>query len=154
MEVKRSFDEFLTETSAKRPFCSDPLWDLNLTWYNENPDFTHCFHSTILVYVPCIILWLGLPVKFYEWKSSNSREIPHTPLTISRFVAHFSLIIVCLLQEIFEWVYLGANRPIANILAPIVFIATFVLLIALEWQDMKKGNFKNCQIFIEHFAKS
>ena len=122
-----------------RSFCSDPLWDLNKTWYTENPDFTHCFHSTVLVYVPCAFLWLGLPVKFYEWKSSTSRQIPWTPIILARFIAHSGLIITCLLQSILEWVYLEAMRPMANILAPIVFLATFVLVIGYEWRDLKKG---------------
>ena len=26
-------------------FCPDPLWDANLTWYTESPDFTACFHQ-------------------------------------------------------------------------------------------------------------
>ena len=45
----------------------------------------------------------------------------------------------CLLQEILEWVYLGSMRPVANILAPLVLIGTFVLLIGYEWNDLKKG---------------
>ena len=33
-------------------FCLDPLWDSNLTWFTNDPDFTLCFHSTALVYLP------------------------------------------------------------------------------------------------------
>ena len=29
-------------------FCVSPLWDLNVTWYTEDPDFTPCFHKTVL----------------------------------------------------------------------------------------------------------
>ncbi len=25
--------------------CNPPMWDLNLTWYTEQPDFTPCFHK-------------------------------------------------------------------------------------------------------------
>uniref|UniRef100_A0A803XU57 Uncharacterized protein n=1 Tax=Meleagris gallopavo TaxID=9103 RepID=A0A803XU57_MELGA len=31
---------------------------------NENPDFTQCFQNTILVWVPCIYLWVCFPVYF------------------------------------------------------------------------------------------
>ena len=26
-------------------FCPDPLWDANLTWNTDSPDFTACFHQ-------------------------------------------------------------------------------------------------------------
>ena len=45
-----------------RPFCATPLWDMNLTWYTDsNPDFTPCFHKTVLQYIPLAILILILP---------------------------------------------------------------------------------------------
>jgi len=30
---------------ADKPFCPDPLWDSNLTWYTDNPKFTVCFEQ-------------------------------------------------------------------------------------------------------------
>ncbi|XP_072416269.1 multidrug resistance-associated protein 1 isoform X2 [Chiloscyllium punctatum] len=46
-------------------FCSiggsDAFWDLNKTWYTDNPDFTHCFQMTILVWIPCIYIWICFP---------------------------------------------------------------------------------------------
>lgn len=38
------------------------LQDWNLTWYTEDPDFTLCFQNTVLVWIPCIYLWLCFPV--------------------------------------------------------------------------------------------
>uniref|UniRef100_A0AAQ4P9D6 ABC-type glutathione-S-conjugate transporter n=1 Tax=Gasterosteus aculeatus aculeatus TaxID=481459 RepID=A0AAQ4P9D6_GASAC len=40
------------------------LWfdcDWNRTWYTANPDLTQCFQNTVLVWVPCIYLWLLAP---------------------------------------------------------------------------------------------
>uniref|UniRef100_A0A8U7P8D9 Multidrug resistance-associated protein 1 n=1 Tax=Corvus moneduloides TaxID=1196302 RepID=A0A8U7P8D9_CORMO len=47
--------------------CGDSgQWDLhsdwNLTWHTEDPDFTPCFQNTVLVWIPCIYLWLCFPV--------------------------------------------------------------------------------------------
>ena len=39
-------------------FCVSPIWDANLTWNTNDPDFTPCFHKTVLVYVPCGFLWI------------------------------------------------------------------------------------------------
>ncbi|XP_023999376.1 multidrug resistance-associated protein 1-like [Salvelinus sp. IW2-2015] len=51
-------------------FCElsglDPLWDWNRTWYTDKPDLTECFQNTVLVWFPCIYLWLLAP--FYALK--------------------------------------------------------------------------------------
>uniref|UniRef100_A0A8C6ML39 ABC-type glutathione-S-conjugate transporter n=1 Tax=Nothobranchius furzeri TaxID=105023 RepID=A0A8C6ML39_NOTFU len=36
-------------------------FDWNRTWYTANPDLTQCFQNTVLVWVPCIYLWLLVP---------------------------------------------------------------------------------------------
>uniref|UniRef100_A0A8C9WBY2 ABC-type glutathione-S-conjugate transporter n=1 Tax=Scleropages formosus TaxID=113540 RepID=A0A8C9WBY2_SCLFO len=37
------------------------LNDWNRTWYTPNPDLTQCFQNTILVWVPCVYLWVCAP---------------------------------------------------------------------------------------------
>uniref|UniRef100_A0A8C9WMA0 ABC-type glutathione-S-conjugate transporter n=1 Tax=Scleropages formosus TaxID=113540 RepID=A0A8C9WMA0_SCLFO len=37
------------------------VWDWNRTWYTPNPDLTQCFQNTILVWVPCVYLWVCAP---------------------------------------------------------------------------------------------
>ena len=37
--------EYLLKITRKMELCSGPIWDLNLTWYTDNPDFTPCFHK-------------------------------------------------------------------------------------------------------------
>jgi hypothetical protein len=39
--------------------CRSELWDLSLTWNTESPDFTPCFHATVLVYIPALVLLIG-----------------------------------------------------------------------------------------------
>ncbi|XP_069503213.1 multidrug resistance-associated protein 1-like isoform X2 [Ambystoma mexicanum] len=43
---------------------SGKIWDLNLTWYTDNPDFTPCFHNSILYWIPCVYLCLCSPFYF------------------------------------------------------------------------------------------
>uniref|UniRef100_A0A4W4G2Z6 ABC-type glutathione-S-conjugate transporter n=1 Tax=Electrophorus electricus TaxID=8005 RepID=A0A4W4G2Z6_ELEEL len=40
-------------------FCVFQDW--NLTWYTPHPDLTQCFQHTVLVWLPCLYLWLGAP---------------------------------------------------------------------------------------------
>ena len=122
-----------------REFCQDPLWDLNLTWYTDNPDFTRCFHSTVLVYTPCLLVDLCLVIKMFEWKNSKSRDVPWTPTMLGRLVLSGILILVCGIQWIMEMVYLDANRPEAYIIAPLVYLITISQVLFYDLKDRKKG---------------
>ena len=53
----------LPNSTLEQPstFCFTPLWDINLTWNTEDPDFTRCFHQSVLTYVPLAVLFLGAP---------------------------------------------------------------------------------------------
>jgi hypothetical protein len=33
--------------------------------YSKEPDFTFCFQYTILIWIPCLILWIISPIWFY-----------------------------------------------------------------------------------------
>ena len=71
-------------TSESSKFCAGELWNNNLTWYTDSPDFPTCFHKTILVYVPCAVLWLLSPIELKSNFSSNKRFVPWTFLNISK----------------------------------------------------------------------
>uniref|UniRef100_A0A8C9TPS6 ABC-type glutathione-S-conjugate transporter n=1 Tax=Scleropages formosus TaxID=113540 RepID=A0A8C9TPS6_SCLFO len=47
--------------SADPPNGSFSQTDWNRTWYTPNPDLTQCFQNTILVWVPCVYLWVCAP---------------------------------------------------------------------------------------------
>ena len=47
-------------------FCGGQFWDLDTTWYTNEPDFTPCFHRTIIAWVPCAVLLLLAPISFFK----------------------------------------------------------------------------------------
>uniref|UniRef100_A0A8C7J5E4 ABC-type glutathione-S-conjugate transporter n=1 Tax=Oncorhynchus kisutch TaxID=8019 RepID=A0A8C7J5E4_ONCKI len=47
-------------------FVSSSCTDWNRTWYTDKPDLTECFQNTVLVWFPCVYLWLLAP--FYALK--------------------------------------------------------------------------------------
>ena len=135
-----------------RPFCSDPLWDLNVTWNSEEPDFTHCFQSTVLIYVPALIFALFLPFKWWSWKETKRGRVPWTPIIGARLALNLALIIINLLQFIMEMVYLDKMRPISNIIAPVVLILTFFLATFVEIRDVKTGISSSSSLFFLWFT--
>ncbi len=56
-------------------FCPDPLWDWDLTWFTTSPDFTACFHSTVLVYAPLAVALLASPIEAYLVLQSRNRSV-------------------------------------------------------------------------------
>ena len=86
-------------SSSSQPFCLTPLWDIDLTWNTDNPDFTRyfrplfiqrlelenifhkgvstkdfpprCFHQTVLTYIPTATLLFSLPFQIYLSNSSR-----------------------------------------------------------------------------------
>ena len=79
-------------------FCSEELWNVNLTWFSDSPDFTPCFHKTVLVYLPCAFLWLLSPIEFRSNFVSNNRFIPWSWLTICKIISTGLLAVLSLLE--------------------------------------------------------
>ncbi|XP_076307522.1 multidrug resistance-associated protein 1-like isoform X1 [Tachypleus tridentatus] len=66
-------------------FCKSSYWDLDVTWYAEWPDFTPCFHTTVLVWIPCVLLWLLAPFEVYLSKISRRQSpVSWTFLSITK----------------------------------------------------------------------
>uniref|UniRef100_A0A8C7J2R3 ATP-binding cassette, sub-family C (CFTR/MRP), member 6a n=1 Tax=Oncorhynchus kisutch TaxID=8019 RepID=A0A8C7J2R3_ONCKI len=54
------------QKDEKLPSSNHPTNDWNRTWYTDKPDLTECFQNTVLVWFPCVYLWLLAP--FYALK--------------------------------------------------------------------------------------
>ena len=75
-------------------FCDDPLWDINITWNTDNPDFTTCFHQTVLLYIPSAILILFYPFSLWSTYKSPDRLVPWTIMNRFKLVLNMGLIII------------------------------------------------------------
>ncbi|XP_075686275.1 multidrug resistance-associated protein 1-like isoform X2 [Rhinoderma darwinii] len=80
-------------------FCSydgsERFWDANITWYTENPDFTKCFQNTVLVWIPCIYLWLCFPFYILYLQRNDQGYIQMFHLNKSKTAIGFLLWLVC-----------------------------------------------------------
>ena len=82
-------------------FCVSPVWDSNLTWYTDDPDFTPCFHKTVLVFVPCGFLWVfAFLDQFLTWKST-SRNCPWSWNNISKLIITSLLCLISTIEILF-----------------------------------------------------
>ncbi|XP_041812547.1 multidrug resistance-associated protein 1 isoform X2 [Chelmon rostratus] len=80
-------------------FCSldnsDPIWDWNRTWYTANPDLTQCFQNTVLVWLPCLYLWMCAPIYLIYLRSHDHGYICMSHLNKAKTAVGLLLWIIC-----------------------------------------------------------
>ena len=57
------------------------------TWYTESPKLSPCFQSTVLVWTPCLFLWVFAPLETYYILHSKTRNIQWNWLNVSKLVS-------------------------------------------------------------------
>ena len=118
--------------------CGTPLWDPAITWDTDNPDFTPCFHKTVLAYAPALILILLTPFELYFQRASKHRHIPWCILNITRLSGIVLLLITVVIE--FWLTFTSSNQlHIADILGPIVKLFTFTFALMLAIGNIKMG---------------
>eukprot|EP00094_Tigriopus_californicus_P001437 TCALIF_01392-PA protein Name:"Similar to Abcc1 Multidrug resistance-associated protein 1 (Mus musculus)" AED:0.04 eAED:0.04 QI:0/0.8/0.33/0.83/1/1/6/0/1537 len=134
-----SFCEQLQESQnepSMASFCDDPLWDLNVTWYTDNPDFTTCFHQTVLVYVPLGLLLGLLPVEFIYIRRSKDRNIPFTILNLTKIVLNLILIALPIIDLFYV---INHDAAWVHLVASIIRLITFVVTLAVLFMCLRRG---------------
>uniref|UniRef100_A0A3Q3DWN2 Multidrug resistance-associated protein 1 n=1 Tax=Hippocampus comes TaxID=109280 RepID=A0A3Q3DWN2_HIPCM len=77
------------------PDGSDQFWDWDRSWNTTKPDFTQCFQNTVLVWLPCIYLWLCAPIYLIYLRSHNHGYICMSHLNKAKTAFGFLLWIIC-----------------------------------------------------------
>ena len=114
-------------------FCESELWNSNLTWYTDTPQFTECFQSTVLVYTPAGVLVVTSIMDIYNYIHSRLRTIPWSVCLITKMV----LTAVCLLLAVIELsssiIDLLSAKTIfmEDLVAPLVKIFSYCLSLTL-----------------------
>ncbi|XP_023935367.1 multidrug resistance-associated protein 1 isoform X2 [Bicyclus anynana] len=132
----------MSYNSTLDDFCGSEFWDSNLTWYTDNPKFTPCLERTVLVWIPCLYLWVTAFLDAYYIINSKERNIPWNILNLSK------LLVTCLLI-LLKFVDLGVTVHKsskeeedvfnADYYAPTVKILTFILSATLLYYNRKYG---------------
>ncbi|XP_076122347.1 multidrug resistance-associated protein 1 isoform X2 [Alosa pseudoharengus] len=112
-------------------FCSvdgsDPFWDWNRTWQSDNPDLTPCFQNTLLVWVPCLYLWISAPFYFLYLKFNDHGYICMTHLNKAKTAFGFLLWIICWADVFYSFWERGQGQA----LAPVYLVSPTLLGITM-----------------------
>ncbi|XP_063893502.1 multidrug resistance-associated protein 1 [Helicoverpa armigera] len=132
----------MTSNSSLDYFCSSTFWDSNFTWYTDDPDFTRCFQKTVLVWVPCLFLWLAALIDVYHILTSRESNIPWNKLNISKLVITSLLVLLQILNLVlvtYESSREDNQINDADFYDPVVKIFTLMLSVTLLCYNRKYG---------------
>ncbi|XP_036445135.1 multidrug resistance-associated protein 1 isoform X3 [Colossoma macropomum] len=122
------------------PDGSDPFWDWNRTWHTHNPDLTQCFQNTVLVWIPCLYLWLFAPFYFFYLKSHDRGYICMTHLNKAKTVTGFLLWIVCWADVFYSFWERGrgvASAPVYLVSPTMLGITMLLATLLIQYERMK-----------------
>ncbi|XP_059046550.1 multidrug resistance-associated protein 1 isoform X2 [Achroia grisella] len=132
----------MSYNSTLDDFCGSDFWDSNLTWYTNNPELTPCFQKTVLVWIPCLYLWVAALLDIYYILHSKERNIPWNILNISK-LAITCLLIVVKFVDLGVTVHNSSQEDNvvynADYYSPIIKILTFGLSATLLYYNRKFG---------------
>ncbi|XP_053494146.1 multidrug resistance-associated protein 1 [Ictalurus furcatus] len=125
-------------------FCSlsglDPLWDWNQTWYTHTPELSDCFQNTVLVWAPCIYLWLCSPFYCLHLYCHGRGRLPLSLLCSAKLLLGFFLASFGFVE--FFYILLERNQEIHRhfifLLASIIRSLTVVLAVCIvQWERVR-----------------
>ncbi|XP_013391801.1 multidrug resistance-associated protein 1-like [Lingula anatina] len=135
-------------------FCGSEFWNFTITWNNEvGPDFTPCFQNTVLIWVPCGLLWLALP--FYStFLKRRKGHINSNALNITRTI--ITLLLVCdVLLDVFktasEYETESPPPPLVHFVSPGILAVTLMLVAVIQQVERAKGVYSSGVLWIFWF---
>uniref|UniRef100_A0A1B6EGY9 ABC-type glutathione-S-conjugate transporter n=1 Tax=Clastoptera arizonana TaxID=38151 RepID=A0A1B6EGY9_9HEMI len=122
-------------------FCGSKFWDANVTWNTENPDLTICFEKTILVWIPCVFLWVFSPLEVYYILHSKYRDISWNLLNACKVFFNLVIIVHCIGDFVFAVVQMMSNQMVhlVDIYSPAIKFVSFSLVLILTVFNKVRG---------------
>lgn len=121
-------------------FCGSEFWNINKTWYSDDPEISTCFQQTVLIWTPCVFLWVLLPLELYYIKNSWNKNIPWGFLNISKLALTAALVLLTVVDIAYALSTLEESKffPV-YLYTPVIKIASFVLSGVLLFLNKKYG---------------
>lgn len=119
-------------SSFEKDFCGTAFWDENVTWYTETPDFTPCFHKTILAWTPSVFLIIGSIRELGQYYKSENRHIHWNWLNKVKILLIVSLAILSL-SEIILAAVVEADEDKLTDIYPVDYVTAIIYFLSYLW---------------------
>uniref|UniRef100_A0A7N8WY80 Multidrug resistance-associated protein 1 n=1 Tax=Mastacembelus armatus TaxID=205130 RepID=A0A7N8WY80_9TELE len=118
------------------------LCDWNRTWSAANPDLTQCFQNTVLVWLPCLYLWMCAPIYLIYLRSHNRGYICMSNLNKAKTAIGLLLWMICWSNVFYSfWQrHHGISVPApVHLVSPTILGLTMLLATLLIQYERLKG---------------
>ncbi|XP_050313202.1 multidrug resistance-associated protein 1-like [Anthonomus grandis grandis] len=143
-----SNETFLDETlfESLDQFCGSPFWNSTLTWHTLDPEFTPCFEKTVLVWIPCLFLWVFSPLEMHYQKASPNKYIPWNWKNSLKLLINALICALCLSDFITN----SGNDVLVkvDIYQPLCRLVTFGLAWVLAYRNKVHGVMTSGTLFL------
>ncbi|CAL1547665.1 unnamed protein product [Lymnaea stagnalis] len=135
--------------SGSSSLCAEgsPVWDERLLLNSSYPRFTECFKDTVLVWVPCGLLWSATPLYIYYMSMERKAKIPLNRLNCLKTTVALVLMTLTVISLIHLGIK-GSNVPTAKYVSNGVQCATFLLVLVLIQMERHYGFVTSGVLFI------
>ncbi|XP_066145734.1 multidrug resistance-associated protein 1 isoform X1 [Euwallacea fornicatus] len=121
-------------------FCDSEFWNTSLTWETDDPDFTICFEKTILVWIPCVFLWVFAGLEVYYIVSSIKKDIPWNWLNLTKLAVTSALNVLMISDFVWNMHKSRTDSiPNVDIYTPLLKLVSFLLSGLLLFYNRKYG---------------
>ncbi|XP_073399007.1 multidrug resistance-associated protein 1-like [Dendrobates tinctorius] len=120
---------------------SEKFWDVNQTWHTHNPDFSWCFHNTILYWIPCFYLFACSPLYMLYLRRHGRGYIRLSLLCKAKTCLSALLAIICyteLFYTVWNMTHNIAEPPVL-LISPLLVGATMLLATCLIQYERIRG---------------
>nr|QBP17584.1 ABCC1-X8-like protein [Brachionus rotundiformis]QNH67883.1 ATP-binding cassette transporter subfamily C member 1 X8 [Brachionus rotundiformis] len=124
--------------------CGSSIWSTKIV-YSSYPDFTPCFHYTILKWTPCLLLWLVAPF----WTYMLSRKIQYKlKFSILSFLKIFSVLILILVEFYYLMKAYNESSYLVYYMTPLIMILTYSLVLFFHHYERVRGLRSSSLLFV------
>lgn len=123
--------------------CGSPIWNFK-TVYSKYPDFTICFHYTVLKWMPCFVLWMAAPFWTYMLTNTVKYSLRLSILSILKMVTTILLIII---EAIHLYNAFENSKYLVFYMTPLIFIVTYILVLFFNHFERIKGQRSSSLVF-------
>ncbi|XP_075174074.1 LOW QUALITY PROTEIN: multidrug resistance-associated protein 1-like [Anomaloglossus baeobatrachus] len=119
---------------------SDRFWDVNQTWHTDNPDFSWCFHYTVLYWIPCFYLFACSPFYILYLRRHGRGYIRLSLLSKGKTCLSALLALICyteLFYTVWNMTHNIAEPPVLLISSLLVGAAMLLATCLIQYERIR-----------------
>lgn len=127
------------QLSGFEEFCGGQFWDSNFTWNTATPDFTPCFHKSVLAWTPGLVLTLLAPFEVAKCLRSQNRDTPWALTTVSKLIITLVLVAVAITELVFAVTRETPESVPIDYLTTSLFLVFYLISLFLLLMAIRNG---------------